>query len=118
MVSLVFVLCSALGGEAFQTGWDAVCRAGRCGPAAQGQIDWEAYYRDQGSHINPWPGPPGGPQRINTCPVFVSPNMQWAVPNSGPGAPGFVPPSMQWAVPNGCLNGPPGPPPAPAAYAH
>jgi hypothetical protein len=64
-------------------------------------IDWVAYYKNHGYQINAGCGgcgpcgPCGGCQRIQFAPVFVSPNMQWAVPNS-------------------CLNGPPcGPPPGP-----
>jgi hypothetical protein len=54
-------------------------------------IDWVAYYKNHGYQINANCGGGGGPGccgRINYAPVFVSPNMQWAVPN-------------------GCLNGPP-----------
>jgi hypothetical protein len=40
-------------------------------------------------------GPCGGSQRIQFAPVFVSPTMQWAVPNSclsgGPSGPAFPP---------------------------
>ncbi|MCS6852692.1 MAG: hypothetical protein NZ700_16165 [Gemmataceae bacterium] len=49
-------------------------------------IDWVAYYKNHGYQINTHCGP-GGCQRINYAPVFVSPTMQWAVPNtclSGP----------------------------------
>ena len=58
------------------------------------KIDWVAYYKNHGYQINTGCG--GGPgcggcQRINYAPVFVSPTMQWAVPNS-------------------CLSGPPGGP--------
>jgi hypothetical protein len=52
-------------------------------------IDWVAYYKNHGYQINAGCG--GGPGgccgRINYAPVFVSPTMQWAVPNtclSGP----------------------------------
>jgi hypothetical protein len=61
-------------------------------------IDWVAYYKNHGYQINAacgggyGCGPCGGCQRIQFAPVFVSP-------------------TMQWAVPNGCLNGPPGGPP-------
>jgi hypothetical protein len=62
-------------------------------------IDWVAYYKNHGYQINagmPGCGPCGGTSRVNYAPVFVSPTMQWAVPNS-------------------CLNGPPcGPPTLPA----
>jgi hypothetical protein len=52
-------------------------------------IDWVAYYKNHGYQINAGCGGPGGAcGRINYAPVFVSPGMQWAVPN-------------------GCLNGPP-----------
>src|SRR5262245_55041752 len=56
-------------------------------------IDWVAYYKNHGYQINAGCGgggcgPCGGCQRIQFAPVFVSPTMQWAVPNS-------------------CLNGPP-----------
>jgi hypothetical protein len=55
-------------------------------------IDWVAYYKNHGYQINAGCGGPGGGcQRIQFAPVFVSP-------------------TMQWAVPNGCLNGPPGAP--------
>jgi hypothetical protein len=51
-------------------------------------IDWVAYYKNHGYMINAncngmGPnGPCGGPQRIQFAPVFVSPQMQWAVPSS------------------------------------
>ena len=56
-------------------------------------IDWVAYYKNHGYQINGC-GPCGpGCGRINYAPVFVSPMMQWAVPNTclsgapmGPGA--------------------------------
>ena len=53
-------------------------------------IDWVAYYKNHGYQINCGGCGGGGGccGRINYAPVFVSPNMQWAVPN-------------------GCLNGPP-----------
>jgi hypothetical protein len=50
-------------------------------------IDWVAYYKNHGYQINGACGPYGGCGRINYAPVFVSPTMQWAVPNgctSGP----------------------------------
>ena len=60
-------------------------------------IDWVAYYKNHGYQINAacggmGGGPCGGCQRIQFAPVFVSPQMQWAVPN-------------------GCLTGAPGGPP-------
>ncbi|MSR30067.1 MAG: hypothetical protein EXR99_01050 [Gemmataceae bacterium] len=45
-------------------------------------IDWVAYYKNHGYQIN---GGFGG--RVNYAPVFVSPNMQWAVPNGAAGGP-------------------------------
>jgi hypothetical protein len=57
--------------------------------AALDHIDWVAYYKNHGYQINGACGGPGGcGQRIQFAPVFVSPQMQWAVPN-------------------GCLQGPP-----------
>ena len=59
-------------------------------------IDWVAYYKNHGYQINVGCGGPGCCQRINYAPVFVSPSMQWAIPNSciaGPGAGcGYAPP--------------------------
>jgi len=58
-------------------------------------IDWVAYYKNHGYQINTGCGGPGCCQRINYAPVFVSPTMQWAVPNtclSGPPCgPGYGP---------------------------
>jgi hypothetical protein len=51
-------------------------------------IDWVAYYKNHGYQINGSCCSPCGGGRINYAPVFVSPTLQWAVPNS-------------------CLNGPP-----------
>jgi hypothetical protein len=65
------------------------------------RIDWVAYYKNHGYQINAGcsAGPCGGAQRIQFAPVFVSPTMQWAVPNGclsgppagAPGAPGMMP---------------------------
>src|SRR5215472_5206051 len=60
-------------------------------------IDWVAYYKNHGYQINGGCGYGGNGccPRINYAPVFVSPTMQWAVPNT-------------------CLSGPPvGPPVGP-----
>lgn len=60
-------------------------------------IDWVSYYKNHGYQINTQGGygcAPGGSQRIQFAPVFVSP-------------------TMQWAVPNGCLTGAPSGPPQP-----
>ncbi len=63
-------------------------------------IDWVSYYKNHGYQINAQCGgygcgPCGGAQRIQFAPVFVSP-------------------TMQWAVPNGCMYGPPSGPAQPA----
>jgi hypothetical protein len=62
--------------------------------AAQ-EIDWVQYYKSS-SYTPSWPGTNGGSSRIQFAPVFVSPTMQWAVPNtmlSGPPqGPGLPPP--------------------------
>jgi hypothetical protein len=59
-------------------------------------IDWVSYYKNHGYQINTGCayGQCGGSQRVQFAPVFVSPQMQWAVPNSslsgppvGPSAP-------------------------------
>jgi hypothetical protein len=61
-------------------------------------MDWVSYYKNHGYQINSGCGGAGGScggsQRIQFAPVFVSPSMQWAVPNtclsgqpSGPGGP-------------------------------
>ena len=60
-------------------------------------IDWVAYYKNHGYQINTGCGYGGGPggccQRINYAPVFVSPTMQWAVPNVPAGPPAASPPA-------------------------
>jgi hypothetical protein len=61
-------------------------------------IDWVAYYKNHGYQINAGACGPngGGCNRIQFAPVFVSPQMQWAVPNSNlhgaPCGPGGYPP--------------------------
>lgn len=61
-------------------------------------IDWVAYYKNHGYQINGGCyGGGGGCGRINYAPVFVSPTMQWAVPNgciSGPTMPPMGMPPM------------------------
>jgi hypothetical protein len=79
-------------------------------------IDWVAYYKNHGYQINNGcgggGGPCGGAQRIQFAPVFVSPAMQWAVPNSALGGPP-CPPSGPPAGMPGMFGGgyPMSPPP-------
>ena len=74
-------------------------------------IDWVAYYKNHGYQINGaccgGPGACGGPgggccPRINYAPVFVSPNMQWAVPNTCLSGPPTPPAGMGACGPAGC----------------
>jgi hypothetical protein len=79
--------------ERLQRFWHDYYDALRRYYGALDHIDWVAYYKNHGYQINAacgggGCGPCGGCQRIQFAPVFVSPTMQWAVPNS-------------------CLNGPP-----------
>jgi hypothetical protein len=64
--------------------------------AALDHIDWVAYYKNHGYQINGGCyGGSGCGQRINYAPVFVSPTMQWAIPNgcvTGPTSPGYCAP--------------------------
>ena len=66
------------------------------------RIDWVAYYKNHGYQINTGAGgggPNGGSGRVQFAPVFVSPTMNWAVPNGmnggflqgPPPGPGFPP---------------------------
>ena len=79
--------------ERLQRFWHDYYDALRNYYGALDHIDWVAYYKNHGYQINSsccggGYGGCGGCQRIQFAPVFVSPTMQWAVPNS-------------------CLNGPP-----------
>ena len=67
------------------------------------RIDWVAYYKNHGYQINAGCGAGGcGPQRVQFAPVFVSPQMQWAVPNAAlGGAPAGAP-----CPPMGAFPGP------------
>jgi len=63
------------------------------------KIDWVAYYKNHGYQINGACGGPCGPggcgggcPRVNYAPVFVSPTMQWAIPNNCVGTGGPVAP--------------------------
>ena len=89
---------------------------------AMDHIDWVAYYKNHGYQINGGCGPNGGCGvngcgRINYAPVFVTPTIQWAVPNSAvhapPPGPGYgggfaVPPGGHASLPPGAI--PVGPP--------
>jgi hypothetical protein len=75
-------------------------------------MDWVSYYKNHGYQINSgcgMNGSCGGSQRIQFAPVFVSPSMQWAVPNSclsgAPTGPSYPPMS---AFPGACAGGYPG----------
>lgn len=88
--------------ERLQRFWHDYYDALRRYYAALDNVDWVSYYKNHGYQINTncGMGPCGGSQRVQFAPVFVSPTMQWAVPNS-------------------CLNGPAaGPPPAPMSAFH
>jgi hypothetical protein len=76
-------------------------------------IDWVSYYKNHGYQINTGTcthngaggGPCGGCQRIQFAPVFVSPSMQWAVPNASLNGP---PPGHPGPPPGAYTGGPPG----------
>ena len=74
--------------ERLQRFWHDYYDALRRYYGALDHIDWVAYYKNHGYQINGGCSGPGGCPRINYAPVFVSP-------------------TMQWAVPNGCMSGPP-----------
>lgn len=74
--------------------WHDYYNAMKCFYCSLDSIDWVAYYKNHGYQINGGCGG-GGCGRINYAPVFVTPTIQWAVPQS-------------------CLNGPPAI--APACY--
>jgi hypothetical protein len=72
-------------------------------------IDWVAYYKNHGYQINTGGmggcgGPCGGATRVQFAPVFVSPTMNWAVPNQmlsgAPPGPGCPPMSAFQSFPN------------------
>jgi hypothetical protein len=71
------------------------------------RIDWVAYYKNHGYQINGGcgvGGPGGGSCRVQFAPVFVSPQMNWMVPNTCLSGPPMGPP----CAPPGCF-GPGGP---------
>jgi hypothetical protein len=89
-------------------------------------IDWVAYYKNHGYQINAQycGGTNGGCNRIQYAPVFVSPTMNWAVPNSclngPPCGPGYPPPNAYGPTTPGYnpYQAPygPGPGPGPSPY--
>jgi hypothetical protein len=98
-------------------------------------VDWVSYYKNHGYQINTggaggmYCGANGGSQRIQFAPVFVSPSMQWAVPNGnsamlggpppgpmGPGAGNYGPSGPPPYGPSGPGPMPYGPGPGPAPY--
>jgi hypothetical protein len=87
-------------------------------------IDWVAYYKNHGYQINAgcgMGGPCGGSQRVQFAPVFVSPTMQWAVPNSPlTGAPGGapMPPPGAFGPGMGGMGGMGGMPCPPGGFGH
>jgi len=80
--------CMSAEEERLQRFWHDYYHALKCYYGALDNIDWVAYYKNHGYQINGGACGPYGGGRINYAPVFVSPSLQWAVPNS-------------------CLNGPP-----------
>ncbi len=87
--------CMSAEEERLQRFWHDYYDALRRYYAMLDRIDWVSYYKNHGYQINAQCyGPNGGCQRVQYAPVFVSPTMNWAVPNS-------------------CLNGPPCSPPYP-----
>ena len=70
------------------------------------RIDWVAYYKNHGYQINTGCVGPNGCPRINYAPVFVSPTMQWAVPNGCAGAPAGMPMYAPQTLPAGGFSGP------------
>ena len=75
--------------------------------SALDKIDWVAYYKNHGYQINGAACGPYGGGRINYAPVFVSPGLQWAVPQApmqGPPSPVYggqmMPASYSGQAPN------------------
>ena len=91
--------------------WHDYYHAMKCYYGALDHIDWVAYYKNHGYQINAGCGGGGGGccGRINYAPVFVSPNMQWAVPNNCAGGPPTGPGCGMGGP--GCGMGGPGMPP-------
>jgi hypothetical protein len=74
--------CTTCEEERLQHFWHDYYNALKNYYCALDHIDWVAYYKNHGYQINANCGGPNGCGRINYAPVFVSPTMQWAVPNS------------------------------------
>lgn len=99
--------------ERLQRFWHDYYNALKCYYSSLDNIDWVAYYKNHGYQINGNCGAGAcGACRINYAPVFVTPTMQWAVPNtclSGPpmGPAQYGPPGMPGGMP-AMAGGPPG----------
>ena len=92
--------CMTCEEERLQKFWHDYYHALKDYYCALDHIDWVAYYKNHGYQINCGCGFGGCSQRVNYAPVFVSPSMQWAIPNSciqGPPAGGGYCPPMAGA---------------------
>src|SRR5215813_11857481 len=76
--------------ERLQKFWHDYYHALKCYYSALDHIDWVAYYKNHGYQINCCG--PNGCGRINYAPVFVSPTMQWAAPQTTMAGPPMYPP--------------------------
>jgi len=107
--------CLSCEEERLQRFWHDYYDALRRYYGALDHIDWVAYYKNHGYQINAGcgggPGGCCGPQRIQFAPVFVSPTMNWAVPNSAVSGPPCQP-----IIPTGGYGGPGGFGGAPMPY--
>lgn len=77
--------CMTAEEERLQHFWHDYYHALKCYYGCLDNIDWVAYYKNHGYQINANCGMAGGPgacPRVQYAPVFVSPTMQWAVPNT------------------------------------
>jgi hypothetical protein len=67
--------------------WHDYYHAQKCYYSSLSHLDWVGYYKNHGYQINGACGGANGCCRVNYAPVFVTPTMQWAMPNgcaSGP----------------------------------
>jgi hypothetical protein len=91
MLAIILGVCSTTGGELpaqWATAWEA----------AQKEPDWVTYYRSPSASRS---------GRVQFAPIWVSPAMQWAVPNqvlsgppTGPGSPPIYPfPNYPYSAP-------------------